>query len=72
MGKLAKRATPTRRTRKAAGARGGGNGVASGKARHAGRPKSLREMNRWITEHHDELVAAAKENCRRLIGKPTL
>jgi len=35
------------------------------------RKPTLRQMNAWINKHHAELVEDAKENCKRLTGKPT-
>ena len=71
MGKLANRAQKRTRARKPTRATTAGNGASTLKSR--GRRKTtLREMNGWITEHHDQIVAAAQENCRRLTGKPTL
>jgi len=39
----------------------------------AAKPKrrSIAEINRWMTAHHDELLDAARKNCIRLTGHPT-
>ena len=71
MGKLANRADKRTTARKPTRAASAGNGASTAKSR-ARRKPTLREMNRWITEHHDQIVAAAQENCRHLTGKPTL
>jgi len=72
MGKLAKRATERSRPRKPPHGSAGGNGTTARKSRPARRKRTLREMNRWLTERHDQILAAAQENCRRLTDKPTL
>ena len=53
-----------------AGAANGGRG-ASG-ARATKRRKTVAEINRWMRANYAEVMEAARENCVRLTGKPTL
>ena len=70
MGKLLQRApksTKARAPKKAAAPpnrRGG--------AKKLARKPTLRQVNRWLTENHEEVLRRAKENCRRLTGQDVL
>jgi hypothetical protein len=59
MGKLLKRPSPR---------------SAKGKSRKllSQRPKTLRELNRFLTREHDEILRKARANCLKLTGKETL
>ncbi len=34
--------------------------------------RTLRELNAWLHDNHDELLEIARQNCLRLTGQPTL
>lgn len=46
--------------------------AAAAGARTAKRRKTVGEINRWMSANYAEVMEAARENCVRLTGKPTL
>lgn len=61
----AKRVQGTSRKKGARPARGGP------RTKVAKKP-TLREVNRWLSQNHEQIMRKAKENCLRLTGRETL
>ena len=56
----------------AGAAKGGRRAAAAAGTRATKGRKTVAEINRWMSANYAEVLGAARENCVRLTGKPTL
>lgn len=40
--------------------------------RQSQKPKTLRELNRFLTQEHEDILRKARANCLKLTGRETL